>query len=318
MNDFAISVRAAYKLIQPYILQTPLIPSALLSQETGAKVFLKCENTQYTHSFKTRGALYKLLSLSEQERQQGIVTASSGNHGAAIAFGLKTLQIPGTIFVPQQTSRAKIENIRQYHAALEFYGDDCMLTELYAREYATAHAKIYISPYNDRQVIMGQGTVALEMLQQLAKIDVVLVAVGGGGLISGIAGFFNAVSPQTQVIGCLPENSPVMAASIQAGKILKMATQPTLSDATAGGMEPDSITFAMCQQWVTDYILVSEAEIKAAMLTLINTERLLVEGAAGVALAALRKNRARFRHQNVVVILSGGNISIETLKKVLD
>ncbi len=318
MSDFATSVRNAHALIQPYIRHTALTYSALLSQEMGANVFLKCENTQHTRSFKTRGAFHKLLTLSQQERQQGIVTASSGNHGAAIAFGLKTLQIPGIIFVPQQTSTAKIENIRQYHTALQFYGEDCMLTEIYAREYAAKHNQIYISPYNDRQVIMGQGTIALEIMQQLEKIDIVLTAVGGGGLISGIAGFFNSLSPQTQVIGCLPENSPVMAASIQAGKILEMATQPTLSDATAGGMEPGSITFAMCQQWVTDYILVSEAEIKAAMLTLINTERLLVEGAAAVALAALRKNRARFRHQNVVVILSGGNISIETLKKVLD
>lgn len=317
MIDLKNAVIKAENTIRPFVRETPLDYAISLSKMTNAQVYLKCEHLQHTASFKLRGAFNKLLSLTSIERKQGIVTASSGNHGAAVAYGLKKLNIPGIIFVPENTSIAKIENIRNYDAKLELYANDCMLTEIYAREYAKQQQMTYISPYNDLDVIAGQGTVGLEIMRQLDKVDAVLVSVGGGGLISGIASYIKAISPQTQIIGCLPENSPVMAESIKAGKIIDMNTLPTLSDATAGGMEPGSITFDLCQNWVDDYILVSEQEIKNAITTLIKTQRYLVEGAAGVALGALLNNTERFTDKNVVVILSGANISLETLNKVL-
>lgn len=318
MHDIKNEILAAEKRIRSHIRETPLDHSVALSRETKTNVYLKCENLQYTGAFKVRGAINKLLSLSPSQREQGVVTASSGNHGAAIAFGLNKLAIRGKIFVPENASPTKIDNIRNYNVPLEFYATDCMQTEIHALEYAKEHNMIYVSPYNDPQVIGGQGTIGLELTTQLNQIDAVLVPIGGGGLISGIAGFLKSISPKTKIIGCLPENSPVMAESIKSGHIIEMETLPTLSDATAGGIEPGAITFDICKKFVDDYILVSEQEIKNAIISLIKTQHLLVEGASGVALAALLKNARPFQGKNVVVILSGANISLSTLKTLLD
>lgn len=317
MDDLKKEIEEAQQRINEYIRKTPLDFSLPLSKSTGTNVYLKCENLQYTGAFKLRGAFNKLLSLSPSQRQQGVVTASSGNHGAAVARALSTLNIPGIVFVPETVSSTKVDNIKNYDVPLNVHGTDCMQTELYALNYAKEHQMVYVSPYNDLQVIAGQGTIALELAQQISHADVILVPVGGGGLISGIAGYIKAISPKTQVIGCLPINSPVMAESIKAGTIIEMESLPTYSEATAGGIEPGAITFALCQKYVDDYILVSEEEIKEAILTLINTHHLLVEGASGVALASLFKNAARFHNKNVVVVLSGANISLDILKKLL-
>lgn len=317
MLDVKQAVLAAEKKIRSYIRETPLDYSVALSKLTGAKVYLKCENLQYTGSFKARGAFNKLLSLTPEQKSQGVVVASSGNHGAAMGFALTQLKIPGIIFVPENAAQTKIDNIRNYDIPLELHGKDTMKTELYALEYAREHHMVYGSPYNDEFVVGGQGTIGLELTKQLDKIDAVLVAVGGGGLIAGIAGYLKNISPSIQMIGCLPENSPVMAESVKEGKIIEMDTLPTLSDATAGGIEPDAITFDLCRRYLDDYLLVSEEEIKKAIVTLIKTQHLLVEGAAGVALAALLKNADQFKNKNVVVVLSGGNISLDTLKKIL-
>jgi threonine dehydratase len=265
-----------------------------------------------------RGAFNKLLTLTSEQRKQGVVTASSGNHGTAVAFGLSALKIKGMVFFPETASSVKIDNIQQYDVPLQFFGTDCMKTELHAIQYAAQHNVVYISPYNDWQVIHGQGTIGVELTRQLKKIDVILVPVGGGGLIAGIAAYVKSISPATKVIGCLPKNSPVMAESIKADHIIDMETQDTLSDATAGGIEPNAITFALCQKWVDDYILVSEDEIQDAIRLVIKSHRLLTEGASGVAVASLLKNSYQFYGKNVVVILSGGNISINSLQTILN
>jgi len=317
MFDIKKEVLTAETRIRPHIRETSLDYSITLSRKTKINLFLKCENVQHTGAFKVRGAMNKLLSLTPSQREQGVITASSGNHGAAVAFGLNKLDIHGVVFVPENVSPAKIDNIRNYEVPLKFYGTDCMQTEIHALEYAKQHQMIYISPYNDLQVISGQGTIGLELAKQLKNIDAVLVPIGGGGLISGIAGYLKSVSSKIKIIGCLPENSPVMAESIKADQIVEMETRPTLSDATAGGIEPGSITFDICRKFVDDYILVSEEEIKNAIINLIKTQHLLVEGAAGVALAALLKNQEQFINKNVIVILSGANISLETVKFIL-
>ncbi len=284
----------------------------------GARVFLKMENLQHTGSFKVRGAMNALLSLSEEQKAKGIVTASSGNHGLGIAFGLHTLNISGSVFVPENTSPTKIEAIRRYGADLRFYGNDGVITEIYARSYAQQHGLVYISPYNDPRVIGGQGTIGVELCRQSERIDAALVALGGGGLISGIAEYVKTVFPAAEISGCSPEHSPVMAKSVQAGHILEMESLPTLSDGTAGGVEQDAITFPLCQRLVDDYILVSEEEIRQAIRLFIETHHMLIEGAAGVALAALLKAAQRFQGKHVVVILCGANISLQTLKTILE
>lgn len=314
MIDIKNEVLQAEQRIRSYIRETPLDFSVPFSKSTQANVYLKCENLQYTGAFKVRGAFNRLLSLSTS---QEIVTASSGNHGAAVAYGLNRLKKSGKIFVPENASTAKVENILNYHSALEFYGTDCMQTEMHAIEYAKKNHAIYISPYNDLHVIAGQGTIGIELLRQLNHIDVILIPIGGGGLIAGIAGFIKSISPQTQIIGCLPQNSPVMYESIKAGKIIEMESLPTLSDATAGGIEPGAMTFDLCKQFVDEYTIVSEQEIKDAIIAAISKHRLLIEGASAVALASLFQIAKRFQDKNIVVVLSGGNISFDTLRKVI-
>jgi len=258
-----------------------------------------------------------LLSLTPEQRVRGVVTASSGNHGLAVAFGLHELKIPGIIFVPEGTSTAKIAAIRQYDAQLQVWGNDCVLTEEHARSYAEQHEMVYISPYNDRYVIGGQGTIAVELCRQIEQLDVVVAALGGGGMITGIAEYVKTIFPHTEIIGCSPERSPVMAKSVQAGHILAMESLPTLSDGTAGGIEPDAITFPLCQRLVDSYLLVSEEEIRQAIRLCIETHHMLIEGAAGVPFAAVLKTPERFRGKTVVIVLCGANLSLETLKAIL-
>src|SRR5262245_17913012 len=246
MNLHAEITQAAER-IGPYVRETPLIRSLLLGDDQGGGVFLKLENLQHTGSFKVRGALNKLLTLTSEQRGQGIVTASSGNHGAAVAYGLRLLGARGLIVVPEHASPAKVDLIRRLGAEVRHYGDDAVLAENYARDYAEQHGLVYISPYNDPQVIAGQGTIAVELARARERIDAVFVAVGGGGLIAGIAGYLKTVRPGVTVFGCLPERSPVMAESIRAGRIIEMDSAPTLSDATAGGIEEGAITFELCR-----------------------------------------------------------------------
>jgi threonine dehydratase len=268
-------------------------------------------------SFKVRGALNKLLTLTPDLRARGIVTASSGNHGAAVAYGLRLLGARGLIVVPEHASPAKVELIRRLGAEVRLYGDDALLSEQYARAYALEQGLAYISPYNDPQVIAGQGTIGVELARQLDQIDAVFVAVGGGGLIGGIAGYLKAMRPGITIIGCLPARSPVMAESVRAGRIVEIEAEPTLSDATAGGIEAGAITFDLCRALVDEFVLVSEDEIAAAIRTIIQVEHMLVEGAAGVAVAAYYKLKAEFRHRNAVIVLCGANISLQTLKGIL-
>ena len=310
-------VLQAEQRIRSFVRETPLEYSLALSQQCQAEVFLKLENLQHTGSFKVRGAMNKLLSLTPEEKARGVVTASTGNHGAATAFGLRTLNLAGTIFVPETASPTKVAAIQRYGARIETYGADCLETELYAQGYAREHGLTYISPYNDPQVIGGQGTIGVELERQSKKIDAVFVSVGGGGLISGIAGYLKQVLPEIKVIGCLPENSPEMALAIQAGHHVQIEPNPTLSDGTAGGFEPGAITFELCQRLVDEFVLVSEAEIAAAVRWMLETHHQLIEGSAGVAIAGFQKLHPQYKGQTVAIVLCGANISLTALKQIL-
>ncbi|MFN8467075.1 MAG: threonine/serine dehydratase [Caldilineaceae bacterium] len=317
-NMLAQAAFAAADRIRPYIRATPLDHSLYFSQRTGADVHLKLENLQFTGSFKLRGAMNKLLTLAPEQCQRGVVAASSGNHGAAVAYGCRALGINGTVFVPEHASPTKLEAMRRYGIEVRQYGDDSLVSELEARRYADEHGLAYLSPYNDLDVVAGQGTIGVEIVEKLPGVEVVFISVGGGGLIAGIAAVLKAHNPAIHVVGCLPKNSPVMAVSVERGAIVDMPSLPTLSDGTAGGIEEGAVTFALCQALVDEYVLVSEAKIAAAMRAIMEGQHLLVEGAAGVAVAALLKTQERWQGKQVAGILCGGNISLETLRSVLE
>jgi threonine dehydratase len=308
----------AEQRIRPYIRETPVEFSSYLSKKGNCNVYLKLENIQLSGSFKFRGAVNKLLSLSKEDGDKGVVTASSGNHGCAFAHACHILGFKGTIYLPNYASPAKIEAIRQYDVELQFYGDDCgQETEVYARKIAEETGQVYISPYNDPKVIGGQGTIGIELERQLDLINSVFVCVGGGGLIGGIAGYLKANDKDIEIMGCQPENSAVMYESIKAGQIIEMASQPTLSDGSAGGIEPGAITFEICRDYVDDYILISEEEIKNAILFILEKHHMIIEGAAAVAVASFLKNKHLLSGKHVVLVISGAKISLETLKEIL-
>jgi len=315
--SLAADVHDAEQRIRPHVRETPLDHTPHISRLGRSTVLLKLENLQHTGSFKLRGAMHKLLTLAPEQRARGIVTASSGNHGAAVAYALARLGLTGLIFVPTTAAPAKVQLIERYGGNIRVYGSDSVQSEVYARAYAEQHGMIYVSPYNDWQVICGQGTIAVELLRQVPELDVVFAAVGGGGLIAGLAGYLKAHLPQITVIGGLPQHSPVMAASVNAGRILELPILPTLSDGTAGGLEAGAITFELCRTLVDQYVLVSEAEIAAAMRLIIETQHLLIEGAAGVAVAAYLKTCASFQGRRVAIMLCGANIGLDTLKQIL-
>jgi len=315
--EILVSVIHAENRIRSFIRETPLLPSPWLSKMTGGKVALKPENWQVSGSFKIRGAANRLLSLTEKEKSLGAVTASSGNNGAAFAHLSGRLGIPGIIFLPDTVPSAKLDALRDTGAEIRLFGDDCVKAESRAREYATESGRIFLSPYNDPLVVAGQGTIGHELLRRMPGLDTVLVPVGGGGLISGIAGYLKGVNPGIRVIGCQPAHSPVMAESVRAGRILDMPSRPTLSDGTAGGIEPGSVTFPLCRRLVDEFVLVSEKEIAQALSLMIERHHMLVEGAAALPLAVLLRKPRNFTGRHTALIISGARIGSKVLSKIL-
>jgi len=315
-DEVVADVTAAASRIAAIVSRTPLLHSAEFSSSTGADVYLKLENRQLTGSFKFRGASNRLMTLTAEQRGQGCVAASSGNHGAAVACAMQKLATSGVIFVPEETSPAKVEAIRSYGGDVQFFGTDGLDTEQHAREFSVRNELFYLSPYNDRQVIAGQGTCGIELIEQLPDLDAVFIAVGGGGLISGVGSVLKAHNPDIRIYGCQPEASAVMAKSVAAGEILDMPSDPTLSDGTAGGIEANAITFELCRELIDEFVLVSEAQIAAAMRAYIAAQNEPIEGAAGVALAGLTLRKEAVKGGKVAVIVCGGNVSKQVLASI--
>lgn len=316
MNLFDEIVQANKRINQD-IIQTPLLYSHWLSKATGGQIYLKLENEQVTGSFKARGSLNKLKWLQEQDSHALPVTASTGNHGLGFARACALLDIEGKVFLPNNAVNSKVEAIRDYDIAVEFYGDDPFQTETFLRQEADKKGWCYISPYNDWQVIAGQGTIGMEVLEQIPEPDNILATVGGGGLVSGIGTFVKKQSPGTKIIGCQPENSPEMSVSVRAGEYQEVTSKPTLSDGSAGGFERDAITFELCKKLVDQFTLASEDEIASAIRSMVARHHKIIEGSAGVAIASLLKNASQFKGQTTVVIVCGANIAIEKLQKII-
>ena len=317
MITFPDDVLASYDRSKNYIRKTPLDHSPSLSELINGEVYLKLENVQKTGSFKFRGAISKITSLSSDQRNKGVVTASTGNHGAAVSLAMKILDVNGKIVVPNNIARNKLENIKRLGGIVEFYGKDCIESEFRAQEISKESGSAYISPYNDPDIVTGQGTIAVELDNQLNNIDEVIVSVGGGGLISGIGGYLKQVQPKAQMVACSPKNSCVMYESLNAGRILDLPSKQTLSDGTAGGVEEGSITFDICKEIIDDFVLVTEREIASGIRTAIDDDHQLIEGSAGAAIAALFKRKKTLIGKRVVIIICGGNIHSNILYKIL-
>jgi threonine dehydratase len=317
VQEIGKEVLKAEKRIRTHIRETPVEYSPFLSQLGDCEVYLKLENIQLTGSFKLRGAMNKLLALDQSQREKGIITASSGNHGMAFAYLTKAFDFKGTIFLPKIASNTKIEALREYGAEIRFYGDDCVKAEMQARTTAEREGLTFMSAYNDLQVLAGQGTIGLELERQLKSIDAVIVPVGGGGLISGVAGYLKSRREFIEIIGCQPHNSCVMYESIKAGRLLDLESKPTISDGSAGGIEPGAITFALCRDLVDSWVVLSEEEIIGAIKLILRKHYLLIEGAAALGVAAFLKDKKRLKGKTVVLVITGKKISLETLKEIL-
>jgi threonine dehydratase len=315
----AAKTRAVSGRVHDHAVVTPLTGLAAATEECGTEILLKCEHQQKTGSFKVRGALAKLLSLSSDQRDRGVVAASSGNHGLGVAYALTTLGGKGIVCVPEHASPVKVAAIRRYGVEVRVMGREPAETESLARLLAAEARMSYISPYNDLDVIGGQGTVGEEIVLQLGgrAVDAVVVAVGGGGLISGIGAAIKSELPGLRIIGASPVNDAALAASVRAGKVVQVDALPTISDGTAGGVEQGSITLPLCTELVDEWVLVTEPEIHPALRFMIDTEHQLIEGAAAMAIAAGLKAGHSSGGQAIVIVSCGANISSTALTEAI-
>ena len=282
---------------------------------SGNEIFLKPENMQHTGAFKLRGAYNKISHLTKEERERGVITASAGNHAQGVAFAAQKLGVKAVICMPATTPILKVEATKAYGAEVVLHGDGFDDAYQHSLELCEAHGYVYVHPFNDLEVLLGQGTTALEIINELKDVDAILVPIGGGGFASGVALATKVVSPQVKVIGVEPENAACMKAALDAGEIVSLKSSDTVADGCAVKTAGD-LTFAFCQKYLDEIITVNEMEIMSALLYLIEKHKLIAEGAGVLSLAAL--NKLDFKGKKVVAIVSGGNIDISTLSALID
>jgi threonine dehydratase len=311
------SIAAAHAAIRPQVPVSPLQPSTAISARLGCSVLLKSEHLQPLGSFKIRGATNKIRLLDENVRSRGVTTASTGNHGQAVALAGARAGVQVTVYVAASAARTKIEAIRSLGAELVLVDGPAIEAELLARRQAAEQSKVYISPYNDVDVVAGQGTLGMELVEQEPELDAVFISVGGGGLISGVGTVLKKLSPRTRVVGVWAENSPCMLRAMEAGKIVDVHEEETLSDGTAGAIEPGSLTLPTCLEVIDETVTVSECEIAQAMRLVAEAEHWIVEGSAGVALAGLAKCAHSYRNRKAAAVLCGRNIELQTFLEAM-
>ncbi len=309
-------VYAARRRMGRWVRHTPFERSPLLGGIIGGEVWLKLENRQLTGSFKIRGASNRIALLSEDERSRGVVAASSGNHAQGVAYAARELGVKAAIVVPGNTPNVKRDAIKALGADLTVHGDEYMEAERLAQKMGVERGMPFLSPYNDADLIAGQGTVGLEMVEDGPELDAVLVPVSGGGLISGVATVIKGAS-KAEVIGIQTEASPVMHASIKAGKIVDIPMYDTVAEGLHGGIEQGSVTFPICQRLVDDWIDVKEATIVEALQLMLVRHHEVIEGSGAVGIAALMENPKRFKNKSIGVVISGGNIDEELLRRLV-
>jgi len=307
-------IRKAARQIKGQVVRTPSVPSAALSEMTGAEVVLKLENLQHTSSFKSRGALVKLLSLSAAEMKAGVVAASAGNHAQGVAWHARNLGIPATVFMPENTPFTKVGRTQSLGAKVELAGSDLSEAKTHANNFAYANEMAFVHPYDDDKIIAGQGTVGLEMLQDDDDLDALIIPIGGGGLIAGSAIAAKAINRKIKIYGVEAKAYPSMR-NILKGKKTKAGGQ-TIAEGIAV-KDPGELTRPIVKKLVSDLLLVDETALEEAVQVYLETQRLVVEGAGAASLAALMKNRKLFKGKKVGLVVSGGNIDSRLMSSVL-
>ncbi|KAJ6016410.1 threonine dehydratase [Penicillium herquei] len=300
--------------IRHHIYQTPLIPARQIGKDNDAKVLFKAENFQFTGSFKVRGALSKLSSPTTQRR---LITASSGNHGIGAAFASEVLSKDLTVVLPETVLQAKLEKIKSFNVEVILHGTETGQAEQHAQQLAGSGSYTYVSPYNDAEIIAGQATIGLEILEQLDEIDNVFISMGGGGLLSGIGSVLKTLRPQTKIYGVSASNSKALAASIAAGHVVETDHFPTLAEAVAGGIDEDTITLALASSVLNHIVECDEAEILRSIKALATQENMIAEGSAALALAGFNKVAKELTGQTSVILLCGGNVGNDFIERVV-
>ena len=316
--DNIIAADRRIKAVDGGVRETPLDLSAIFSERTGVGFLLKGEHLQRTGSFKMRGAMNKVLCLDEADRERGIITASSVNHGMATTQAARVGGVEATIYLPESVSPLKHSNMKRLGAKTVLVPGNGVEAEITGRAAAEREGKTFVSPYSDLEIIAGQGTVGLELAAQCADLAAVYVCVGGGGLISGIGSYLKALRPEVEIIGCWPANATAMHLCLERGEIYDTPETETLSDGSAGGVEQGAITFPICQQVIDRHVLVSESEIASAMRDMAANENFIIEGAAGVALGAAFKTASDYQGRNIAVVVCGRNVALDTFRAVLE
>lgn len=308
-------IQAAAARLTGQVLDTPFVESRTISQLIGCQVFLKFENLQYTASFKERGACNKLAQLTAEERARGVIAMSAGNHAQGVAYHAQRLGLRAVIVMPRFTPGVKVERTRGFGAEVVLHGDTLEESRTHARELAAQQGLVFVHPYDDEAIVAGQGTVALEMLREQPDLDTLVVAIGGGGLIAGMATAAKAIRPDIEIIGVQTERFPAMVNAIK-GTHLPQGTS-TIAEGIAVGT-PGVITEAIVRQKVDDLLLVDEGDIEQAIVMLLEIEKTLVEGAGAAGLAALIKHPQRFAGKRVGLVLCGGNIDPMLLASIIE
>ena len=310
-------VREANERCQDHLLPTPLEHSMYLSDKIEGEVWLKLDSMQRTSSFKFRGAINKILSLTEAELDRGIVSASTGNYALAVAEAMRIRNRRATIYVANDIEPSRLELLRSHGLNLVIHGEVAWDAEKEARRVGNEEGKIYVSPYNDPIVVGGQGTCGYEISQQLPDLDAAFLACGGGGLLTGSAGWLKSHNSDVEAFGVSPANSPVMYESMRTNKMVEMDTQPTLADTCAGGIDLDSITLDLCRRYVDEIVLLTEKEIEASIRLLFEQHRLVTEGSGALSIGGLLKRKERFKGKKVVAVVCGRNVNLEVFKKII-
>ena len=311
------AIEAARRRLRGAIVQTPCAYSQTLSELTGARCFVKLENLQMTGSFKERGAANLLLQLTPDERRRGVIAASAGNHGLAVAFHAARLGVPATIVMPEYAPLIKVTNARRYGAEVVLHGSNFDEAYERARELEAERGLIFVHPFDDPRVIAGQGTLGLELLEQLPEVEAVIVPVGGGGLIGGVGLAVKSTRPDVQVLGVQSAALPAMSRSLEARQRVRVDAAPTIADGIAV-RQVGALTLELAQAWVDRVVTVDEEELSNAVLLLLEIEKTVVEGAGAAPLAALLNRPLGLERRSVALVLSGGNIDVTMLSRIIE